>query len=114
MPLINSNISWYSQVFFYAKIVDICGEFSNFTLLGTLGGINYNLILARCQMGYAMKDKPKNLLVEELFFVEGKDEQGLKSRIVHARHNIHRKDREEFWNKDCVVKDPYTKWVKEK
>ncbi|XP_058750107.1 uncharacterized protein LOC131623107 [Vicia villosa] len=35
MSLTSSNIVWYSHVYFYTKIVDSCGEFSNVCLLGT-------------------------------------------------------------------------------
>lgn len=84
MSLTSVDISWYSSVFYDVKIVDSYGEFSNVPLLGTQGGINYNLILARRQMGYSLKDKSNNLLVKGLFFIEGKDEQGLKRKFTHA------------------------------
>ena len=47
-------------------------------LLGTCGEINYNPILARRQLGFPLKDKPNNILLEDVFFQEGKDPQGLK------------------------------------
>ncbi|KAI5404320.1 hypothetical protein KIW84_051466 [Lathyrus oleraceus] len=66
-------------------IIDSCGEFSNVPLLGTCGGINYNPILARRQLGFPLKDKPNNILLEGVFFQEGKDPQGLKGRMEYPR-----------------------------
>ncbi|KAI5400550.1 hypothetical protein KIW84_065439 [Lathyrus oleraceus] len=63
------------------QIIDYCGEFPNVPLLGTCGGISYNPILARRQLGFPLKDKPHNIMLEGLFFQEGKDPQGLKARM---------------------------------
>lgn len=83
-------------------------------LLGTQEGINYNPILDRHQMRYPLIDKPGNLLEEGLFFMNEKDEQGLRKRILHAWHNIRRKGREELGNKDCVAKEAFEKWMTSK
>lgn len=68
MSLTNDDITWYSSVYDDVKIIDSCWEFSNVPLLGTQGGINYNPALARRQLGFSMKDKPNNTLLEGLFF----------------------------------------------
>ncbi|KAI5446000.1 hypothetical protein KIW84_014008 [Lathyrus oleraceus] len=54
-----------------AIIIESCGEFSNVPLLGTCGGINYNPVLARRQLGFPLKDKPNNILLEGVFFQDG-------------------------------------------
>ncbi|KAI5396066.1 hypothetical protein KIW84_062310 [Lathyrus oleraceus] len=95
-------------------IIDSCGEFSNVPLLGTCGGINYNPILARRQLGFPLKDKPNNILLETMFFQEGKDPQGLKGRMVHAWCKIHKKGRKELGPKNCIALEPYTSWVRRK
>ncbi|KAI5436025.1 hypothetical protein KIW84_022455 [Lathyrus oleraceus] len=41
-------------------IIDNCGEFSKVPLIGTQGGINYNLTLAHRQLGFPLRDKPNN------------------------------------------------------
>jgi hypothetical protein len=61
-------MTWYSSVYNNVKIIDSFGEFSNVPLLGTQGGINYNPALARRQLGFAMKDKPNNIVLKGLFF----------------------------------------------
>lgn len=107
----NADVTWYSRVYDDVKIVDNCGEFPNLPLLGTKRGINYNPILARCQLGYAMKDKPRNILLEGFFIQEGVDNKVLKEKIIHAWHKIHRKGKGELGNKDFVALEPYTQWV---
>ncbi|KAI5410039.1 hypothetical protein KIW84_055496 [Lathyrus oleraceus] len=68
MSLTNDDISWYNHVYDGLKIIDSCGQFSNVPLLGTYGGINYNLALARRQLRFPLKDKPSNTFLEGLFF----------------------------------------------
>ncbi|KAI5421358.1 hypothetical protein KIW84_044972 [Lathyrus oleraceus] len=111
MSLTNDDIFWYNRVYDGVQIIDSCGEFSNVPLLGTCGGINYNPILARRQLGFPLKDKPNNILLEGVFFQEGKDPQGLKGRMVRAWRKIHKKGRKELGPKNCIALEPYTSWV---
>ncbi|KAI5416328.1 hypothetical protein KIW84_041402 [Lathyrus oleraceus] len=76
------------------------------------GGINYNPILARRQLGFPLKNKPNNVLLEGVFFQEGKDPQGLKGRMVRAWRKIHKKGRNELGPKNCIALEPYTSWVR--
>ena len=78
MSLTNDDITWYNHVYDGVQIIDSCGEFSNVPLNGTQGGINYNPSLARRQLGFPLRDKPNNTLLEGLFYQEGKDPQHLK------------------------------------
>ncbi|KAI5434517.1 hypothetical protein KIW84_021374 [Lathyrus oleraceus] len=114
MSLTNDDISWYNRVYDGVKIIDSCGEFSNVPHLGTCGGINYNPVLARRQLGFPLKDKPNNILLEGVFFLEDKDPQGLKGRMVCARRKIHRKGRKELGPKSCIALEPYTTWVRKR
>ncbi|KAI5402209.1 hypothetical protein KIW84_050002 [Lathyrus oleraceus] len=114
MSLTNDDISWYNYVYDGVQIIDSCGEFSNVPLLGTCGGINYNPVLAHRQLGFPLKDKPNNILLEGVFFQEGKDPQGLKGRMVRAWRKIHRKGRKELGLKDCIAMEPYTAWVRKR
>ncbi|KAI5448414.1 hypothetical protein KIW84_015723 [Lathyrus oleraceus] len=114
MSLTNDDISWYDRAYDGVQIIDSCGEFSNVPLLGTCGGISYNPVLARRQLGFPLKDKPNNILLEGVFFQEGKDPQGLKARMVHAWRKIHKKGRSELGPKNCIALEPYTTWVRKR
>ncbi|KAI5435909.1 hypothetical protein KIW84_022363 [Lathyrus oleraceus] len=114
MSLTNDDISWYDRAYDGVQIIDSCGEFSNVPLLGTCGGISYNPVLARRQLGFPLKDKPNNILLEGVFFQEGKDPQGLKARMVRAWRKIHKKGRSELGPKNCIALEPYTAWVRKR
>ncbi|KAI5426621.1 hypothetical protein KIW84_032160 [Lathyrus oleraceus] len=114
MSLTNDDISWYDRVYDTVQVIDYCGEFPNVPLLGTCGGISYNPILARRQLGFPLKDKPHNILLEGVFFQEGKDPQGLKARMVRAWRKIHKKGRNELGPKNCIALEPYTSWVRQR
>ncbi|KAI5421826.1 hypothetical protein KIW84_045313 [Lathyrus oleraceus] len=114
MSLTNDDIFWYNRVYDGVQIIDSCGEFSNVPLLGTRGGINYNPVLARRRLGFPLKDKPNNILLEGVFFQEGKDPQGLKARMVRAWRKIHKKGRKELGPKNCVALEPYIAWVRKR
>ncbi|KAI5429611.1 hypothetical protein KIW84_034258 [Lathyrus oleraceus] len=96
VSLTNNDIVWYDSVLGGLDIIDSFGEFSNVPLIGTQGGINYNPALARRQLGFPLKDKPYNIQLEGMFYKEGKDPKNLKSRMMHAWHNVHRKGRVEL------------------
>ncbi|KAI5422104.1 hypothetical protein KIW84_045524 [Lathyrus oleraceus] len=83
VSLTNDDFFWYNRVYDGVLIIDSCGEFSNVPLLGTCGGINYNPILARLQLG-----------------------------MVRAWRKIHRKGRKELGRKNCIALEPYTSWVR--
>ncbi|KAI5434274.1 hypothetical protein KIW84_021223 [Lathyrus oleraceus] len=70
MSLTNDDIVWYDPSLSSLEIIDSCGEFSNFPLNCTQGGISYNPTLARRQLGFPLRDKPNNMLLEGLFHQE--------------------------------------------
>lgn len=78
--LTHSDIVWYHRVYYDVEIIDNCGSFPNVSLLGTKGCISYNLVHARHQLGYPMKDKPKSILVSDFFLKEGEDHKATKGR----------------------------------
>ncbi|XP_050898392.1 uncharacterized protein LOC127105264 [Lathyrus oleraceus] len=65
----------------------------------------------RHQLGYPMADKPNNLLLSSFFYLNDEESSGLKDRIIHAWHNIHRKGKDRLGRKNCVAFEPYTRWV---
>ncbi|KAI5436525.1 hypothetical protein KIW84_022861 [Lathyrus oleraceus] len=93
---------------------DMCGEFSNVTLIGTQGGINYNPALARRQLGFPLRDKPNNTQLEGLFYQE--DIEELKDALTKMKqekdmweelfHDLSRKHEElqlELKDKDALI-----------
>ncbi|KAI5434273.1 hypothetical protein KIW84_021222 [Lathyrus oleraceus] len=87
MSLTNDDIVWYDPSLSSLEIIDSCGEFSNVPLIGTQGGINYNPALARRQLGFPLRDKPNNMLLE---------------------------GRSELGPCNCVTLEAYTLWTKKR
>ncbi|XP_050920144.1 uncharacterized protein LOC127137764 [Lathyrus oleraceus] len=87
-----SSITWYVKEWETPYIIVSCEEFPNVPLLGTKGYINYNPMLSRMQHDYSMDDPP-----------EAKD---LQPFIVRKS--------KEFGKRNPLVKEPYTRWVKER
>ena len=71
MSLTNDDIVWYDSTLSSLDIIVNYGEFSNVPLIGTQGGINYDPALARRQLGFPLRDKPNNTLLEGLFLSRG-------------------------------------------
>lgn len=112
MSLTQSDIAWYSRVLDDVKIIDSCGEFPNVPLMGTKGIISYNPVLARRQLGYPMKDKPPNILLEGIFLRDNEEDPTMKERVVRAWHRVCRKGRLELGKKDCTSYEPYLQWIR--
>ncbi|XP_050889279.1 uncharacterized protein LOC127094495 [Lathyrus oleraceus] len=111
MYIDQGSIHWYDPSYDVGVIINSCGELRNVPLLGVHGGINYNPILARPQLGYPMVDKPDNLLLSGFFYLNEEESSGLKDRIIHAWRNIHRKGKDQLGRKNYVAFEPYTQWV---
>lgn len=114
MSLIAEDISWYSRSYGDVKIILNYGNFPNVPILGTKGELNYNLRLALCQLGYPMLDKPDSEHLEDFVLHEGADNSEFLKKIIRAWGEICRQGRAELGKRNCIAKEAYTQWVKEK
>ena len=73
MALTHSDIDWYRLAYQDIEIIGSYGSFPNVPLLGTKGGMNYNPVLARRQLGDPMRDKPNSIHLSSFFLEEGED-----------------------------------------
>ena len=102
---------WYNPAYDKGTIIDSCGEFHNVPLLGTRGGISYNRTLARRQFGYPMENKPLNIYLENVYYHNQKDGQGMRDQVVRAWHTIRRRDKGQLGRKTGIIHESYTQWV---
>ena len=93
------------------EIVDGCGSFSNVPLLGTKGGINYNLVLAHRQLGYLVRDKPNSIHLSGFFLKEGEDHKEAKEEIAKAWRHIHKKSRKDLGPRGVISLETHLRWV---
>ncbi|XP_050895118.1 uncharacterized protein LOC127101705 [Lathyrus oleraceus] len=113
MSLNVEDISWYSRIYNNVKIILNYGDFPNVPL-GTKRGINYNPRLALRQLGYPMVDKPDLKGVEGFILYEGIEDPDLVKKIVKAWGAISTQGRAKIGKKNCISKEAYAKWVKDK
>ena len=102
---------WYYQAYHDVEIVDNYGSFPNVPLLDTKGGINYNPVLARRQLGYPMRNKLNSIHLSSFFLKEGEDHKEAREKIVKVWHHIHRKSRKDLGPRGAVSLEPYLQWV---
>lgn len=77
--LTSKDIDWYRHILRKLESKEVifrCGEFPNLPLMSMRGGINYNPTLSRRQLGYALKDPPKDKDVQESLFYDVPDSTG--------------------------------------
>lgn len=89
MSLTTEDILWYSLSYDDVKITLNYGNFLNVPLLGTKGGINYNLRLALRQLGYPMLHKLDSEQLEDFVLCEWVDNPELLNKIIRAWGQIH-------------------------
>ncbi|XP_050915026.1 uncharacterized protein LOC127129978 [Lathyrus oleraceus] len=111
MSIDQGSIHWYDPSYDIGVSIDSCDEFPNVPLLGVHGGINYDPILAKRQLGCPMTNKPDNLLLSSFFYLNDEESFCLKDRIIYAWRNIHKKGKDRLRRKNCVAFEPYTQWV---
>jgi len=111
MALTPAEIVWYIPAYDFGTIIDSCGEFNNVPLIGVHGGINYNPILARCQFKYPVEGKPRDIVLERVFYHNHDDNQGMRQRFAEAWKTIHKKDNNQLGKKSDFVHEAYTQWI---
>ncbi|XP_058724228.1 uncharacterized protein LOC131595776 [Vicia villosa] len=106
------SILWYAKKLKSDRIIYKCGDFDNVPLMGTLGCINYNPVLALRQLGHSMDSEPSEQQIEELILHDnGKGAPRTLKRVIQAWSQVQRKY---FGPKNAIAKAPYTTWVQER
>jgi len=111
MSLTPADVVWYNPAYDKGTIIDSCGEFHNVPLPGIRGGISYNPTLARRQFGYPMENKPLNIYLENVYYHNQKDSQGMRDQVVRAWDTIRRRDKGQLGRKTGIIHESYTQWV---
>ena len=111
MALAPSDIVWYHPIWDDGTVIISCGEYPNVPLIGMEGGISYNPILARRQLGYPMKTKPSGLALTNEFYCNDNDHLGKRERFLQAWRGIHRLHRNQLGKRDDFMHGSYAQWV---
>ncbi|XP_050895583.1 uncharacterized protein LOC127102222 [Lathyrus oleraceus] len=114
MSLTAKDIRWYYRAYDDVKFILNYGNIPNVPLIGTKDGLNYNPRLALCQLGYPLLCKPNPEHVEEFILYERVDNIELLNNIVRAWREVRLQGRSELRKKNCIAKEAYTHWVKDR
>lgn len=107
------DIVWFSLNCLMVKLIFRCREFPNVPFVSTKRGlINYNPILSLCQLGYPLKEKLEDCLLEELMLAEGVENPELMKKICRAWGKIQRVGKKELGKQQCTMTASYADWVK--
>jgi hypothetical protein len=88
-----------------------CEGFPNVPLIGTLGCVNYNPVLATRQLGYPIEGEPENVLLTEFILKSEDVNLELWEKVKKAWLRV---DKTVRGIKNCVAKEAYTQWVKKR
>src|ERR1051325_8279167 len=86
--------------------------FSQQPLLGIRGGITYNPSLALRQFGFARRDGPHDMLLQDIVFDYNHDLQNDRRRFIHAWGMVKKTDTKTLGHQNSIPWEPYLKWVR--
>ncbi|XP_050918457.1 uncharacterized protein LOC127135871 [Lathyrus oleraceus] len=90
MSLDVEDVVWYCRDYDVVELIYRCGDFQNVPLVNARGGIvNYHHILLLHQLGYQLKEKFKDKLLEEFLLAEGVEDAYMMKRIRRAWGKVH-------------------------
>ncbi|XP_050897300.1 uncharacterized protein LOC127104140 [Lathyrus oleraceus] len=112
VSLTTEDILWYSRVYDDVKVILNYGNFPNMPLICTRGGINYNLRLALCQLGYLLLYKPDLEHVNEFVLYEGFNNMESLKKIFKPWREFLLQGRVELGKRNFISKKAYTQLVK--
>ncbi|KAK2410806.1 hypothetical protein QL285_046148 [Trifolium repens] len=104
-----SDIRWYSRSLDTPKMLLRCEGFPNVPLIGTLGCVNYNPVLATRQLGYPIEGEPEKVLLTEFVLKPEDSNLELWEKVKRAWRKV---DKTLMGKKNCLAKEAYTRWVK--
>jgi len=111
MSLAPTDVVWYNPTYDIGTIIDSCGAFANVALLGIHGGISYKPTLAKRPFGYPMKEKPRNIALESIFYHYHTDNKGMRDQFVKSWRTIQKKNNNQLGDKSDLTYETYTQWV---
>jgi hypothetical protein len=111
MALTSSDIVWYHPTWDNGTAIIRCGDYPNVPLIGMEGGISYNPILARRQLGYPMKTAPNSLALTNEFYCNEEGHLDQRKKFAQAWRSIHRLKRNQLGKRDDFMHGSYIQWV---
>ncbi|XP_050902754.1 uncharacterized protein LOC127115200 [Lathyrus oleraceus] len=108
-----SNIKWYIRDWETEDIITNYGNFPNVPLWGTMGCINYNPVISLRKHNYPVNGTPETRALQPFILHDLEMSNPVMKRVRRAWLIVVREGKE-LGKRNTLVKEPYTKWVKER
>lgn len=108
-----NHVKWYIRDWETPNIIVSIGYFPNLLLIGTRGCIKYNPMLSLMQHGYSMNGPPKFEALEPFILHDIDADNPIVKKIKKSWKIIVRRGKE-FGKRNVLVKESYTRWVRER
>lgn len=108
-----NHVKWYIRDWETPNIIISIGDFPNVLLIRTRGCINYNPMLSLMQHSYSMNGPPKAEALEPFILHDIDADNPIVKKIKKSWKIIVRRGKE-FGKRNVLVKEPYTRWVRER
>ncbi|XP_050889582.1 uncharacterized protein LOC127094852 [Lathyrus oleraceus] len=108
-----NHVKWYIRDWETPNIIVSIIDFPNILLIGTRGCIKYNPMLSLMKHGYSMNKPPKAEALEPFILHDIDANNPIVKKIKKSWKTIVRRGKE-FGKRNVLVKEPYTRWVRER
>ncbi|XP_050878087.1 uncharacterized protein LOC127081902 [Lathyrus oleraceus] len=113
MSLDAKDVVWFILDYLRVERIFRCGEFPNVPLVSTKRGvINYNPVLTLRNLGYPLKEKLDDRMLEELLLAERVESPEMMNKVRRAWGKIQRVGKKDLGKQLCTVTTSYADWVK--
>ncbi|XP_050919521.1 uncharacterized protein LOC127137070 [Lathyrus oleraceus] len=114
MGLRANDIAWTHNGMAGRDFIYSCGSLPNVPLIGVQGCINYNPVLLRRQMGFAVEGPPLGREIQESFYFPTEGSLSQLRQVSGAWRNIQRKGKVPFGKINSRSLPPFDDWLRKR
>ncbi|KAI5443289.1 hypothetical protein KIW84_012085 [Lathyrus oleraceus] len=114
MGLRAKDIAWTHNGMSGRHFIYSCGSLPNVPLIGVQGCINYNPVLLRRQMGFAMEGPPLGREIQESFYFPIEGNQTKLRQVFDEWRDIQRKGKVPFGKVNSRSFPPFDDWLRKR
>ncbi|XP_050882061.1 uncharacterized protein LOC127085592 [Lathyrus oleraceus] len=114
MGLRANDIAWTHNDMAGRDFIYSCGSLPNVPLIGVQGCINYNPVLLRRQMGFAVEGPPLGREVQESFYFPIEGNQTKLRQVSDEWHDIQGKGKVPFGKVNSSSFPPFDDWLRKR
>ncbi|KAI5398481.1 uncharacterized protein LOC127093271 [Lathyrus oleraceus] len=114
MGLRADDIAWTHNGLAGRDFIYSCGSLPNVPLVGVQGCINYNPVLLRRQMGFAVEGPPLSREIQESFYFPIEGNQAKLRQVLDEWRDVQRKGKVPFGKVNCRYFPLFEDWLRKR